>query len=123
MRVIIAGSRNLDVCMDTLHELDQIVKIELGWEIEEVVCGGATGADTLGKLWARLNKVPVKMFEANWGTYGKNAGPIRNREMAFYADALILLWDGESRGSANMLKQAEKYGLIISNQKLSGVYL
>lgn len=33
--------------------------------------------------------------------------------MADYADAMILVWDGKSRGSANMLKQAREKGLKI----------
>ena len=125
MKVIIAGSRNLDVSMYTLKELDELARhlyTDEGWDITEVVSGKAKGADTLGELWARLNKIPIKEFPADWDKHGKAAGPLRNREMAIYADALILFWDGKSKGSANMLKQAEKYGLLISNQSLLEVF-
>lgn len=33
--------------------------------------------------------------------------------MADYADALIAIWDGESRGTANMIEEAEKRGLKV----------
>lgn len=40
-------------------------------------------------------------------------GPIRNAEMAEYADAVILMWDGKSKGTLNMLNTAHKKGLEI----------
>ncbi len=36
-------------------------------------------------------------FAADWNKYGKKAGPVRNRKMADYAEALIAVWDGKSR--------------------------
>ncbi len=50
-------------------------------------------------------KLPVKEFPADWDQHGNAAGPIRNAQMADYADALLLIYDGESRGSLNMRKQ------------------
>jgi hypothetical protein len=64
-------------------------------------------------LWARQNDIPVKYFPANWEAYGPKAGPLRNQEMANYADALILIWDGQSPGSRDMLKKAKGKGLQI----------
>lgn len=78
------------------------------FHITEVVCGMAKGADSLGEDWAKRNKIPIKYFPADWDKYGRSAGPIRNGEMAKYGDALILLWDGKSSGSAGMKKLAEK---------------
>jgi hypothetical protein len=63
----------------------------------EVVCGGARGADALGKQYAENNGIAVKMFLANWKTYGRRAGPIRNRHMAEYATHCIVFWDELSR--------------------------
>ncbi len=50
----------------------------------------------------------LKEFPPDWEKHGKAAGPIRNKEMAEYADALLLIWDGKSRGSASMKKEMEK---------------
>jgi hypothetical protein len=33
--------------------------------------------------------------------------------MAEYADALIAIWDGESRGTKNMIEEATKRGLRV----------
>jgi hypothetical protein len=76
--------------------------------ITEVVCGMAKGADTFGMKWAICDAgIPVKKFPADWETYETRAGPIRNGEMADYADGLIaFIWDG-SRGTANMIQQMQ----------------
>ena len=100
MRVIIAGSRDFGT---DRHELELLRAIrESGFLIEEVISGGARGMDSLGERWAKERGIPVTVFPADWEGHGRAAGPIRNAEMANIADALILVWDGESRGSANM---------------------
>jgi hypothetical protein len=104
MKVIIAGSRHM-IYMPTLIE-DAIRKS--GFNITEEVCGMAAGADSYGAKWAYQNNIPIKKFPADWETHGKAAGPIRNQEMADYADALIVfIWNG-SRGSQDMLSRMEK---------------
>ena len=50
---------------------------------------------------------------AKWDKHGNSAGMIRNSQMADYADGLIALWDGESRGTKNMIETASKNGLCI----------
>lgn len=101
MRVIIAGSRNWD---KTVYELDDIVKAS-GFEITQVVSGNAKGPDQCGERWAiKIGRVPVMFFPANWSTLGKSAGYERNKEMAVYADALIAIWDGQSRGTKHMIE-------------------
>ena len=94
MKVIIAGGRdfnNYDLLSQTMDELNIIVS--------EVVCGDAAGADTLGAAWASANGIAVKHYPADWGTYGRSAGIIRNRQMAEYADFLIAFWDISYYGS------------------------
>lgn len=82
-------------------------------DITEVVSGNARGADEMGEWWASENGIQIKLFPANWSKFGKAAGPIRNEEMAKYADCLVAFWDGKSKGTSNMLDLAEKYGLHI----------
>ena len=108
MKTIIAGSRGIH---DYSLVVDAIEKS--GFSITEVVSGGALGPDTLGELWGHRNDIPVKRFPAQWSQYGKAAGLLRNREMAEYADAAIVVWDGESRGSRNMIAEARKRGLKV----------
>ena len=65
-------------------------------------------ADTLGKRYAEEHDIPVMSFPADWNKYKKAAGYIRNQEMAQHADALVAFWDGQSRGTKNMIEIAEK---------------
>jgi hypothetical protein len=105
---IIAGSRDKVSYQDVVNAIESCP-----WTITEVVCGKARGADTFGEMWAKKMGVPVKEFPADWKNLGKAAGPIRNAQMGDYADALIAVWDGESRGTKNMIDYATKKGLKI----------
>ncbi len=108
MKVIVAGGRDF-----TNYALvEEAIKIS-GFEISQIVSGKAKGVDTLGEVWALANNVPVEAFPADWSQHGRAAGPIRNKQMADYADALIAIWDGESKGTANMIQQARSKKLNV----------
>lgn len=102
MKVIIAGSRSIDSFPEVFRAI-----VDSKFDIEEVVCGGAQGVDAIGATYASWHDIPVKVFKPDWSK-GRKAGPIRNREMAKYADALIAVWDGQSRGTDNMIDEMVK---------------
>ncbi len=63
--------------------------------------------------------IPIKKFVPDWTKYGKVAGPIRNAEMAAYADAVILFPGG--KGTTNMLETAKEFNLdilVVENGKV-----
>lgn len=108
MKVIIAGSRDIvsyPIVTSAVHQS--------GFEITEVVSGGARGADRLGEAYAKNNDIALKVMPADWNKFGKSAGYRRNEEMARYADALIALWDGESRGTMHMIEIAKRLNMPI----------
>ena len=86
MKVIIAGSRTITDHMFAEDAMGAFIK-EHG-KITEIVSGGARGADQLGEELAHFYMIPLKRFPADWDAHGKAAGPIRNRQMAEYADGL-----------------------------------
>lgn len=105
MKVVVAGSRNI------LDYASVARAIEASkFQITEVVSGTANGVDRLDERWARANGVDIKEMPANWAQHGKTAGPIRNRQMAEYCDAAVIVWDGKSRGALNMIQQMKKTG-------------
>lgn len=105
MKLIIAGSRTLQPSYSFIMNCIQMFSIT---EIDEVVSGTARGVDQEGEHWASHAGVKVRRFPADWETHGKSAGYLRNAEMAKYADALLLIWDGESSGSRHMLDLMKK---------------
>jgi len=104
MKLIIAGSR--DIYITSLAVSAIISSLQL--QPTEIVSGGCKGPDKIGEDVAYIDELTLKVFKADWQTYGKAAGPIRNREMANYADKLLLIWDGKSKGSYNMKKEMGK---------------
>jgi hypothetical protein len=108
MKVIIAGSRGIE----DYPFVEKAIK-DSGFEITEVVSGGARGVDRLGERWAREHGIAIRQFLPDWNTHGKSAGFIRNDLMVKYADALICIWDGTSRGTKHTLDQAKRKGLKV----------
>lgn len=124
MKLVIAGSRSI-----TDYNILRKAIIQSGiWEAHkraiEVVSGKADGVDTLGEEFAsKAGLIDPHEFPANWDDvdapgavvryvkYGKHkgkpfnvlAGSWRNQEMANFADAALVVWDGKSTGSLDMV--------------------
>ena len=108
MKTIIAGSRSIsdyNTIVDAVHKS--------GFNITEVVSGAARGVDRLGEKWANSHGIPVRQVHAEWERYGKRAGYLRNEKMADYANALIAVWDGQSKGTEHMIRIARAKGLKV----------
>lgn len=85
-----------------IHELVDLITPDNKFTI---ISGGAKGVDESGEEYAKEYERNLEVFLADWNKFGKGAGHIRNKQMAEEADALLLIWDGESKGSANMKKE------------------
>lgn len=108
MKLIIAGTRTFDDYNLLKNSID-----ELELDIKEIVSGKSKGADLLGEQYANENLISIKEFPANWSKFKRAAGPIRNREMAEYADVLIAFWDLKSKGTKSMINLARKNNLKV----------
>jgi hypothetical protein len=127
LRCIIAGSRHATNRALVFRIIDQCPFRD---EIAIVVSGKqrtwdeATrqwhGVDYFGEQWAEENGKPVRRYPADWRTYGKKAGPVRNQKMAENADALIAMPMGESRGTRDMIRRAKAQGLRVWVYELEG---
>lgn len=109
MRLIIAGSRTYN----NYPAFEDKMEFYTGHITEEVelFCGEAKGPDSMGKMYALERGWKIRSFPAEWDLYGKSAGPIRNKEMAEQATHCICFWDGQSRGTKNMIELAKQYNL------------
>ena len=117
--VVIAGSRSITdkrkvfpYIKEGLVELAEKFEPHV-FKVKKIISGGARGIDSLAEEFALAYNIPFKRMDADWDQYGKKAGHLRNAEMAEKGDALILIWDGESRGSKNMLSEAKRKNLKI----------
>ena len=108
-RVIVAGCRNFDDYARLKAELEAYFLTLEPWEII-IVSGCADGADALGERYADEHGLKTERFPAEWERYGRAAGPKRNMQMAKAADAVVVFWDGKSRGTKNMIECAKKEG-------------
>lgn len=109
-KVIVAGSRTFNDYTYLKKSLDKLLVNKTSITI---ISGTARGADQLGERYAQENGYNLLKFPADWDKYGKSAGYKRNEEMAKVADACVVFWDGQSRGSKHMIDIAQKYNLKI----------
>jgi len=110
VKLIIAGGREYYRYGPVLSNLKKLCS---EYDITEVVCGKARGADTLGERAAKRLGIKVKYFDPNWDEFPDTAGCIRNLEMADYSDILLAFWDGFSTGTKHMIDNARYRGLIV----------
>lgn len=109
-RLLVCGSRGIT-------DKDWIFsQIESYW-YEHLACysdpimieGAARGVDLIAKAYAVENNWEVEEYPAEWDKYGRGAGYIRNDIMVKAADEVLILWDGESRGTKNDIDLCKKY--------------
>ena len=112
IKCIVAGGRDFNNYPLLCEKLNVLFskKVEDGSSIS-IVCGMARGADILGKRYADENGYNLLKFPADWDKYGKSAGHRRNAEMAAIATHAVIFWDGESRGTKDMIKHCVKQGI------------
>jgi hypothetical protein len=108
MRTIIAGSRSITNYLAVKAAIE-----ESGFKITEVVSGGAHGVDRLGEQWARENNIHIRRFLPDWTSMGNRLESSENHLMVGYAEALIAVHDGSSKGTGHMIRIAKEKGLLI----------
>jgi len=112
-RVIIAGTRTFRDYELLRASCDSLLAEKRQTHAIIVISGTARGADRLGEAYAKERGFQLQQFPADWDRDGKAAGIIRNARMADNADALIAFWDGNSRGTRNMIETARNKGLAV----------
>ena len=105
MKLAVCGGRG-----EHMHpaRIDALVDILATADVTEVVTGGCAGIDLEAEDLARRSMFPTTTFRPAWDVYGKAAGPLRNAEIAAYADALVAFPGG--RGTEDMVEKMEKLG-------------
>ncbi len=106
MIVVVTGSRNWS---DAGAIRAELMRLPVN---TAVVHGDARGADKLAGSIARDLNLPVIPMPADWGKYGKNAGPIRNQSMIDRHPDLVLAFPlRDSIGTWDCVRKAEAKGI------------
>lgn len=117
MRVLVCGGREFDdwnLLNKTLLKLTY--DNGTGVDPDEVVIiqGGAKGADFLGRVWAKHHfGVTQEEYPADWKTYGKAAGSIRNQQMLDEGKPDLVIAFPGGVGTADMVRRAKKAGVEV----------
>lgn len=103
MRVAIIGSRDFT---DYNNFCDIISQVKI--DIEEIVSGGATGADSLAKRYAVEKNIKLTKILPDYNKFKRGAPLIRNKTIVDRVDCVIAFWNGKSRGTKFTIDYAAK---------------
>lgn len=114
MRLLVCGPRNWDnkwYVYDILQRLTHA-------NGDTIITGGATGVDSIALGWAKEHGVEWERYPAEWTTYGRSAGPIRNKRMLDEGKPnLVVAFQRYgvfgTVGTHNMIRQALKAGIPV----------
>lgn len=111
MKLGIVGSRTLN--QKNVKEIISQVVAKSKNKIDEIVTGGANGVDSIAELFAKQNNIKCTVFLPQYETYSKRAPLIRNNVILENSDAILAIWDGESKGTLYTINRAKKLGLKV----------
>jgi hypothetical protein len=110
VRVLVTGDRRWSdptLLRDVLDNLPSIT---------ELIEGGALGADRMAGQWAFDRGVFNVTIYADWKTYGRAAGAIRNQKMLDMKPDLVVAFHDDlanSRGTGHMVRIAKAGGVDV----------
>ena len=96
---MIAGSRSI-----TDFDLSPYVPSEF----DTIISGGADGIDALAEEYADFHRLSKYIIRPRYKAYGRAAPLKRNEEMVDIADAVLVIWDGISKGTKHTISYAKK---------------
>lgn len=107
MRILVCGGRKFDDYKLLESTLDRL------WgphylDPPTIIQGGATGADSLAKMYAIDCDLVYEEYRADWYKHGKAAGPIRNQNMLDFGNPDVVVAFPGGAGTADMVKRAKK---------------
>ena len=109
MKLLIVGSRSI-----TDFDLSQYVQND----VDTIISGGAGGVDSLAENYADTHRTSKYIMRPSYDLYGRSAPLKRNEKMVETADAVLIIWDGASKGTKYTLEYAQKLKKPITLVKL-----
>ena len=108
MTILVCGSRTAS--MKSVRPLAEAILSKHDPNTTTVIHGDCRGADTWAALAALTLGMKVVPYPADWGTYGKAAGPIRNQRMLDEGkpDLVLAFTPSLKGGTWDMITRARK---------------
>lgn len=114
MNIGIVGSRRRTTKDDFNKVKDAFDKIYQAQRKDWIISGGCPeGGDNFAKLIARYTGCPILIFHANWKRYGRQAGFLRNWDIAKNSDILIACVAPDRKGGTEDTIKKFKGELIL----------
>ncbi len=110
-KLIISGIRTCNRKDAVFAEIEKYIR-EIGG-VEEIIAGGSTGVDIYARLYAEAHHIKYIEFAPNWQDDLNAAGLVRDTRMAEYGTHLLVLSNGVSKESRNLIEEAKKNNLAI----------
>jgi hypothetical protein len=111
MRVLVCGGREYDDWWKFNFEMEKFWSENLG--IHTIIHGDAKGADFMARIWAKYEGHEQEKYPADWKTYGKAAGSIRNQQMLDEGKPDLVIAFPGGTGTADMVSRAKKAGVEV----------
>ena len=105
MKLLIVGSRSI---------IDYDLSPYISDDVDTIISGGAGGIDSLAEQYADLHRLSKYIIRPRYDLYGRSAPLKRNEQMVDIADAVLIIWDGCSKGTQYTLKYAKKMNKAIT---------
>lgn len=112
--LLVCGSRDIINFQYIFLCLDQIFETE---KFDIILEGGARGVDLIAKQYAITSNIDYIEMKADWKSYPKIAGFLRNASMVRKCSKGIAIWDGASKGTQDTIDR------LIKAQKLIGIFI
>ncbi|MFC2467042.1 MAG: DUF2493 domain-containing protein [Capnocytophaga endodontalis] len=107
MNIAIVGGRDFSDYTLLKESLSAYISIYSGIP-DNIVSGGAKGADTLAAQFAAEMDIPLLVFKPDYQKYGRGATLVRNTQIIENADVVFAFWDGQSKGTKDSITKAKK---------------
>jgi predicted Rossmann fold nucleotide-binding protein DprA/Smf involved in DNA uptake len=109
VKLLIVGSRSI-------KEFD--LSTYVSEEVDTIISGGAGGVDSLAEQYADKHGLSKYIIRPKYSVFGRAAPLKRNEKMVDMADAILVIWDGKSKGAEYTMKYTERQNKPLTVVKL-----
>ena len=99
MKLLVVGSRSI-----TEFDLSPYINAD----VDTIISGGASGIDSLAEQYADAHHISKYILRPRYDIFGRAAPLRRNEQMVDIADAVLVIWNGQSKGTHYILKYTQK---------------